>query len=191
MYAAIRVFCLAMFLVIGSASAHAADTFTVDPVHSSISFMIPHAGISTIHGRFNDFSGTFVIDSAEPTKSSFSLAIKIESVDTNNKKRDDHLQADDYFDVKKFPAITFQSTKVRAVDGGYEVTGDLTIHGVTNPITMQLKGGQKTVEFPKGTSRVGVVTSVVVKRSEFGMKTALGSLGDEVQIEIGLQAVKQ
>ena len=87
--------------------------------------------------------------------------------------------------------MTFKSTKVKSVEGGYEVTGDLSIHGVTNPITMQLKGGVKTVEFPKGTPRVGVVTSVVVKRSEFGMKTALGSLGDAVQIEIGLEAVKQ
>jgi len=181
---------LAAVIVAACSMTARADSYNVDMVHSSVSFMIGHAGISNIHGRFNDYSGTFVIDSADPAKSTFALSIKVDSVDTGNRKRDDHLQADDYFDVKKFPTIDFVSTKVTPFDGGYDVAGNLTIHGVTQPIEMKLIGGTRTVEFPKGTQRVGVVTSLSLKRSEFGMKTALGSLGDDVNIHIGLEAAK-
>lgn len=180
----------ALALAALGATARAAETYTVDPVHSSVSFMISHAGISDIHGRFNEFSGTFVIDKDDPSKSSFALDIKVESVDTNNQKRDEHLRAPDYFNVKQFPSLTFQSTKVKATDAGYEVTGDLTLHGVTKPVTLKLKGGHKVVEFPKGKPRVGVTSSVTIKRSEFGMKTALEGLGDDVQIIVGLEAAK-
>ena len=172
-------------------ASRAAETYSVDPVHSSVSFGISHAGISDIHGRFNDFSGKFVINKDDPSKSSFELDIKVESVDTNNAKRDEHLRAPDYFNAKQFPSLTFQSTKVKATDAGYEVTGDLTLHGVTKPVTLSLKGGHKVVEFPKGTPRVGVTSFVTIKRSEFGMTTELGALGDDVHIIVGLEAAKQ
>src|SRR5580698_6703074 len=149
MSAAIRWFGLAMILAVGGTVACGADTYTVDPVHSSISFMISHVGISNIHGRFNAFSGKITIDQTDPTRSSFALSIPIESIDTNNVKRDQHLRAPDYFNAKQFPTMSFQSTNVKAVDGGYEVTGDLTLHGVTKPVSFTLKGGDKVVEFPK------------------------------------------
>ena len=188
--ATIRQFTLATIVVACGTMARAADTYTVDPVHSSISFMISHAGISNIHGRFNDFSGKFTIDKAEPDKSSFAISIPIESIDTNNVKRDEHLRAPDYFNAKQFPNMTFQSTKVKAVDGGFEVTGDLTMHGVTKPVSMKLKGGDKVVEFPKGTMRIGVVSTFSVVRSEFGVSAEIGALGDEIPITIGIQAAK-
>ncbi|MBC7856602.1 MAG: YceI family protein [Pirellulaceae bacterium] len=172
-------------------TAQAAETYAVDPVHSSVSFGISHAGISDIHGRFNEFSGKFVIDKDDPSKSSFALDIKVASVDTNNAKRDEHLRAPDYFNAKQFPSLTFQSTKVKATDAGYEVTGDLTLHGVTKPVSLSLKGGHKVVEFPKGTPRIGVTSSVTIKRSEFDMKTELGALGDDVHIIVGLEAAKE
>ena len=177
-------------LLTADAMARAADTYTVDPVHSSISFTISHAGISNIHGRFNDFSGKFVIDKTDPSKSSFTLTIPIESVDTNNVKRDEHLRAPDYFNAKQFPTMTFQSTKVAPIDGGFEVTGDLTMHGVTKPITFKLKGGDKEVEFPKGTKRVGVVSTFSIIRSEFGVTAEIGNLGDEIPVTVGIQASK-
>ncbi|MEX0979290.1 MAG: YceI family protein [Pirellulales bacterium] len=170
--------------------ARAADTYTVDPVHSSISFMISHAGISNIHGRFNDFAGKITIDNADPAKSSFALSIPIESIDTNNVKRDEHLRAPDYFNVKQFPNMTFQSTKVKAVDGGYEVTGDLTLHGVTKPVSFKLKGGHKVVEFPKGTQRIGLVSTFSIVRSDFGMDVEPKALGDEIPISVGIEAAK-
>lgn len=182
---------LVVFGSIVGSSAHAADSFTVDPVHSSISFMISHQGISNIHGRFNQFSGQFTIDRDDPSKSSFALSIPVESVDTNNQKRDEHLRAPDYFNAKQFPLMTFQSTKVKAIDGGYEVTGDLTLHGVKKEITLELKGGNKLVEFPKGMHRIGMTTDTAIKRSDYGMRAELPvSLGDDVRIIMGIEAVK-
>ena len=195
MFAAIRRFGLAAVLMaLGTtlgALAHGADTYTVDPVHSSISFVTSHAGISYIHGRFNDYSGKFVVDKADPAKSSFSLSIKIESVDTGNIKRDDHLRAPDYFNAKQFPNLTFQSTKVTKVEGGYELVGDLTIHGITKQVTLNLRGGDKEVEFPKGVQRIGVQTMSAINRSEYDMKAGLPNLGDEVLINIAIEAVKE
>jgi len=170
--------------------ARGADTYTVDPVHSSISFMISHVGISNIHGRFNDFSGKITIDRDDPSKSSFALTIPIASIDTNNVKRDEHLRAPDYFNAKQFPTMSFQSTSVKAVDGGYEVTGDLTLHGVTKPVSLTLKGGDKVVEFPKKTKRIGLVSAFSIRRSDFGVKADLKLLGDEIPILVGIEAAR-
>jgi polyisoprenoid-binding protein YceI len=152
--------------------------------------MISHVGISNIHGRFNDFSGRITVDKVDPAKSSFALSIPVESIDTNNIKRDEHLRAPDYFNVKQFPTMSFQSTKVTAIDGGYEVTGDLTLHGVTKPVTLQLKGGDKVVEFPKGTKRIGLVSTFSILRSDFGVTAEPVALGDEIPISIGIEAAK-
>jgi polyisoprenoid-binding protein YceI len=186
----IRGLGLAILVAACGSAARAADAYTVDPVHSSISFKISHVGISFIHGRFNDFSGTFTIDKDDPSKSSFALSVKVESVDTNNQKRDEHLRNADYFNAKQFPAMTFQSTSVKVVKGGYEATGDLTLHGVKKPVTLTLEGGDKTVEFPKGMQRIGFVTNLVIKRSDYDMKTSLDALGDDVHIDIGVEAAK-
>jgi polyisoprenoid-binding protein YceI len=195
MPAAIWRFTLGTTLAIGCtvaccSVASGADTYTVDPVHSSISFMISHVGISNIHGRFNAFSGKITIDQTDPTKSSFALSIPIESIDTNNVKRDQHLRAPDYFNAKQFPTMSFQSTNVKAVDGGYEVTGDLTLHGVTKPVSFTLKGGDKVVEFPKKIKRIGFVSSFSIRRSDFGVTAELKLLGDEIPITVGIEAAK-
>ena len=190
MISAAQRFTLATILFACGTAARGAETYTVDPVHSSISFMISHEGISNIHGRFNDFSGTITIDRADPAKSSFALSIPINSIDTNNAKRDEHLRAPDYFNAKQFPTMSFQSTKVKAVDGGYEVTGDLTLHGVTKPASFKIKGGDKVVEFPKGTKRIGLVSTFSIRRSDFEVNKVSKSLGDEVSIVVGIEAAK-
>ena len=191
MLTTIRSLCLVILVAAVGETARAADTYVVDPVHSSVSFKIAHQDISYIHGRFDDVSGQFVIDKNDPAKSSFALSIKTESVNTNNAKRDEHLRTPDYFNVKQFPTMTFQSTKVELAKGGYEVTGDLTLHGVTKPVTFTLIGGDKTVEFPKGMMRIGFTISLSIKRSEFDMKTDLKGLGDDVYIDMGIEAAKQ
>jgi polyisoprenoid-binding protein YceI len=168
-----------------------ADDYTIDAVHSGVSFQISHVGLAYIHGRFDDFSGNFTIDTSDPSKSAFSLSIKSESVDTNNSKRDDHLRSPDFFNVKQFPTISFTSTSVKPIDGGYEVTGDLTIHGATKPVTFSLKGGA-AAEFPKGVSRTGFSTSqIVVKRSDFGVGKPMPVLGDEVYVSISFEGTKK
>jgi polyisoprenoid-binding protein YceI len=168
----------------GADLAAAADVYEYDGVHSSVSFKARHLGLSWIHGRFNDVKGTFSIDRSDPTKSSFSLTIQVASVDTANKLRDEHLLQADYFDVKQYPTIEFRSTKVKPVDGGYEVTGDFTMHGTTKPVTFVLAGGQEITD-KRGVKRIGLSTETVIKRSDFGFDPkAIGPIGDEALILI-------
>ncbi|MFL5241698.1 MAG: YceI family protein [Gemmataceae bacterium] len=186
LHSQLMAFSFSALLAFVAAPVQAAD-YAVDDSHSSVTFKIGHLGISEVHGRFDDMAGSFEIDKGEPEKSSFMLTIKTESVDTNNKKRDDHLRSPDFFNVKQFPAITFKSTKVAlAKDKTYVVTGDLTMHGKTKSISFNLKGG-KEVEFPKGTKRVGFTTELTLKRSEFGMEKMAPAIGDEVQIAISIE----
>ena len=182
---------LAGVLFFGLGMAVKADDYTIDAAHSGVSFQISHLDLSYVHGRFNEFSGSFAIETADPTKSSFSLTIKTDSIDTNNKGRDGHLKSPDFFNAKQFPTITFKSTSVKPIDGGYEVTGDLTMHGATNPVTFSIKGGGSK-EFPKGVSRTGFSTSqFVVKRSDFGVGKPMPVLGDEVYVTIGFEGTKK
>jgi polyisoprenoid-binding protein YceI len=167
-----------------------ADDYNIDPYHSSISFQISHIGLTYVHGRFNEFSGGFTLNKADPAKSSFSLTIKTTSVDTNNAKRDGHLRSPDFFDVKQNPTIAFKSTAVKAAGAGYQVTGNLTMNGVSRPVTFTLEGG-KTAEFPKGVTRIGFHTQFTLKRSDFEMKKMVGPLGDEVKVAIGIEGVQK
>src|SRR5207247_5996762 len=150
----------------GAAPARA-DDYALDEMHTAANFKISHLGLSWTYGRFDDLSGSFTID-ADAGKSAFALTIKTDSIDTNNKKRDDHLRSPDFFNVKQFPAITFKSTTVKATKNGYEVTGELTLHGVTKPVSFSLVGGGKA-QFPPGVQRTGFSTDLILKRSEFGI----------------------
>jgi polyisoprenoid-binding protein YceI len=181
---------LAIAFVLGFASsASAADTYTLDPFHSSMTFMIQHLGISFVHGRFNEFSGTFTIDQDKPEKSSFEITIKAESIDTNVKKRDEHLRSTDFFDVKKFPEMTFKSTKVEAIKDGFKVSGDFTMHGVTKSITFDLKGG-KTIDV-KGQKKTGFATAFILRRNDFGITFLPDGIANDVNIFIGFEGVKK
>jgi polyisoprenoid-binding protein YceI len=180
-----------MLLVLGEARVQAADTYTIDPVHSSVSFQADHAGISRVHGRFDQISGSFTIDKEDPSKSSFELTIQADSVDTNNKARDGHLKSPDFFNVRQFPAITFKSTSVKPVDGGYDVQGDLTMHGQTKPVSFMLKGG-KEVQFPPGVHRTGFTTDLTIKRTDFGMSAKmLNAIADEALISVGIEGTRK
>lgn len=172
------------------APLRAADEFALDTMHAAVTFKISHIGLSWTHGRFNDLSGSFTIDKENPAKSAFALSIKTESIDTANQKRDDHLRSPDFFNAKQFPTITFKTTSVKPVEGGYEVTGDFTLHGVTKPVTLTLKGG-RTAEFPKGVTRTGFSTDLTLKRSDFGIDKFKEAVGDEVFISISFEATKK
>jgi polyisoprenoid-binding protein YceI len=185
----VRVLSALLLAVVVGAPARAADEYTLDPMHSGVTFKISHLGLSWVHGRFNTFSGSFAID-PDPGKCAFALSIKAESIDTANAKRDEHLRTPDFFNVKQFPAITFQSTAVKAVKDGYEVTGDLTMHGVTKPLTFALLGG-RTAEFPKGVQRTGFSTELVLKRAEFGIDKFPEMLGDDVHISISFEGTRK
>jgi polyisoprenoid-binding protein YceI len=178
-----------VFLGLGALAA--ADDYTVDVAHSSVSFKIEHMGLSYVHGRFNSFSGGFKIDTADPAKSSFEFAIKTQSVDTNNQGRDTHLRSPDFFNAKQYASITFKSSAVKpVVDGGYEVTGDLTMHGETKPITLTLKGG-KVINDPRAGTRIGFYGDFTINRTDFGVAKNMKMLGEDVQVSVGLEATKK
>ena len=178
-------------VIFGSCNlAMAADEYDYDLVHSSVSFKARHLGISWIHGRFNEVSGKFSLDREDPRKSTFQLTIKTDSVDTANKARDEHLRQPDYFDTKQFPTIEFKSTSTKPIDGGYEVTGNFTMHGVTNKIKIVLMGG-KEHDFKK-VKRVAFSTELALKRSDYGFdKRAIGAIGDEALIMIDCEGVRE
>jgi polyisoprenoid-binding protein YceI len=184
----LSVIAIAAFLVAGNTQARAADEYNVDLVHSSMSFNVQHLGIAFVHGRFNEFGGTFTID-PDPAKCSFTMNVKVESIDTANRMRDDHLKKADFFDAAKFPTITFKSTAIKAAKDGYQVTGDFTMHGVTKSITFTLAGGM-TVEL-KGQKHIGFTTALTLMRSEYGMKGGIPAIGDEVGISISFEGVKK
>jgi polyisoprenoid-binding protein YceI len=174
----------------GDKSVAAADKYAYDQVHSSISFKVQHLGISWIHGRFNEASGMFSIDREHPSKSTFELTIKVDSVDTANKARDEHLLQADYFDTKQFPTIEFKSTSTKAIESGFQVTGNFTMHGKTKKITFILKGGKER-EF-KGNKHVGFSTQLSLKRSDYDFdKKAIGLIGDEALIYIDCEGVQK
>jgi polyisoprenoid-binding protein YceI len=161
-------------------------------MHSGITFRISHLGLCWIQGRFGSYTGNFSIDPNDPSKCSFSLTIKVDSVDTNNGQRDTHLRSPDFFNAKQFPAILFRSTAVKAIKDGYEVTGELTMHGVAKPVTFTLVGGGKA-EFPRGMQRTGFTTEVVINRSEFGVggEQFAKALGDDVHATISFEGTKK
>ncbi|WP_437186962.1 YceI family protein [Planctomicrobium sp. SH668] len=169
--------------------SQAADRYTIDANHADVSFTVTHLGLTRIPGRFNEFSGAFTIDEQNPANSKFTMKIKVDSVDTNQKQRDEHLRTADFFDAAKFPEITFESTSVKVVKEGLEVTGDFTMHGVTQPLTLVLFGGNKA-EFPEGVHRTGYTTTAVIKRSDFGMNQYLAVVSDAVTISISFEGTK-
>ena len=182
---------LALAIVAGAGRVASADDYAIDAAHSGVSFQISHLGLSYVQGRFNEFSGNFTIDTSDPAKSSFALTIKTESVDTNNSKRDEHLRSPDFFNAKQFPAISFASTAVKPIEGGYEVTGDLTMHGETKPVTFSLKGG-KTAEIPPKVSGPAFRRQqIVLKRSDFGVGKPMPVLGDDVYVAISFEGTKK
>jgi polyisoprenoid-binding protein YceI len=172
-------------------------TYSIDPMHASIYFDIEHLGLSRVHGRFNKFSGKIVEDASDLSKCSVNFSAETNSIDTAIEARDNHLRTADFFDVEQFPALTFQSTSVRQVGGGYVVTGDLTMHGVTKqieipfahhgPYTMDQRGQQVT--------RIGIVADpVTILRSDFGvgqtdpMPDGTMGLSNEVVVRISFEA---
>jgi polyisoprenoid-binding protein YceI len=165
-----------------------AESFKVDPVHSAVIFKIKRNDVSNFYGRFNGLTGSWNLDGAAPEKSSMEFSIKTESVDSGNPKRDDHLKTADFFNAKEFPTISFKSTKVtKKGDNKYEVAGDLTLHGVTKPITVALEHtGTATGEH--GTQS-GVEATFTIKRSDFGVGTPGRGLADEVSLIVGIAGV--
>ncbi|MDQ3631121.1 MAG: YceI family protein [Actinomycetota bacterium] len=168
-------------------------TWTVDPAHSSIEFRVKHLGIATVKGRFTEFEGSLTI--AEDGSHHATGAIKVASVDTSEAARDEHLRSPDFFDASTHPDIAFTSTALEVEDDAVRVRGDITIHGVTNPIELEGTFGGSEVD-PWGNQRVGLDASGELSRGAFEMRfnQALGSgnmmVSDKVKIAVEISAVK-
>lgn len=183
---------LFFLLALSAAVAASAATYQVDPVHSSVQFHARHFGVSNVYGRFNDFKATLVYDEADPAAGSFELEVQTASVDTGTTRRDDHLRSPDFFNVKQFPVLTFESTAVKPLgEGRFEVTGDLTILGTTRPVTgeARLIG---TGKHPRSNApMVGFETELTIKRSDFGMEFMVGPVSDEIGVKVAVEATAQ
>jgi polyisoprenoid-binding protein YceI len=173
-------------------SALAVDTFVMDKAHSTMGFQIRHL-FSKVPGKFDDFSGQIQFDEANPEQSSVEVTINTASVDTGVKMRDDDLRSPNFFDVKKFPEITFKSTSVKKTgENTADVTGDLTMHGVTKPVVLKVELLGKGAG-PKESTVSGWNASTALKRTDFGLtwnKVIEGTqmVGDDVQIELNIEA---
>ena len=169
----------------------AQDTYKIDPVHSEISFKIRHL-LAKTSGRFAKFSGAIKVDTTDISKSSVDVTIEVASLNTDNEGRDKHLKTADFFDVEKYPTITFKSTAVKEVaKGKLEVTGDFTLHGVTKRITFPITNAGTMAGMQPGTVVAGFTDgAVTINRNDFGIKTYPGALGDEVAISLNIEAGK-
>lgn len=178
---------------ISAAPRYEAGTYQLDPAHSKVGFEIPHLVISTVEGRFTKFEGT--VDLAESLeKSSVKANIDVASIDTGNDKRDDHLRSSDFLDAKKFPAMKFESTSVKGTAESFKVNGNLTLHGVTKPVTLdaQYLGA---VDDGFGNLKVAVNAKTKINRKDFGLMwnnavEAGPIVGDEVTIDLRIEAGK-
>jgi polyisoprenoid-binding protein YceI len=169
-----------------SATTSAAGSWQIDPAHSGVVFKIAHLDISYVYGRFNKIDGSF--DNGDHP--SFAFTVPARSIDTNNAKRDGHLKSPDFFNVKQFPIISFKSTAVTPSETGYQITGDLMLHGVTRSITLDLHVSDET-EFPKGTKRVGLFCEFTINRSDFAMDNMIGPVGEEVTLMVSLEGISR
>jgi polyisoprenoid-binding protein YceI len=171
-------------------------TWVVDPSHSRVGFAVKHLGISTVRGEFKEFGGALEIGN-DPSTSTAHGTVKVASIHTNEPRRDDHLRSADFFDAARFPDIVFESTKIEPLDGEeFRVTGQLSIHGVTNEVMLHADVGG-TQRDPWGNERVGLEVTGQLFRSDYEMtlQQALGGgnliVGDKVTVALDLSATKQ
>jgi polyisoprenoid-binding protein YceI len=176
-------------LLLAGVPVFAADIFTIDPVHSSANFAVKHMTISTVHGRFNDISGTITYDERDPSKSSVQVVIKAASVNTDNQMRDKDLRSANFFETDKYPEIRFQSTKIENAGGRLQVTGNLTIKGVTHQITFPVTLAKAEVQ---GKTRIGVEGDTTLNRFDYNVShdSSGAMVGKEIKIDISVEAVK-
>lgn len=167
-----------------------ADTYTIDSAHTYPNFTINHLGFSNVMGRFGKTTGTLEMDRAKGT-GSVDIVIDVASIDTGFKKRDDHLRSPDFFNAVEFPEATFKSTKVAYKGDGAEVVGNLSIKGITKSVNLSIdKINCKPHPFNKK-SVCGFNATGMIKRSDFGIKYGLPAIGDDISLNIGVEAVKK
>jgi len=175
----------------------AATTWNIDPDHTNIGFKVRHLMVSNVRGSFEKHSGVVDIDDKDITKSKVEVTIDTASINTNVQKRDEHLRSADFFDVAKYPTMTFVSRKVvKAGKDNLKVTGDLTLHGITREVVLDVEGPTRESKDPWGNIRRGAVASTKINRKDFGLtwnktlETGGVVVGDEVTINLEIEMIK-
>lgn len=181
-----------------SPSTTAVATWAIDPAHSAAEFKVKHMMISNVKGKFTGLSGYLTLDPADMTRSKVEATVPIASLSTGDAQRDGHLKSADFFDAEKYPEMTFVSTKVEAAnDDELAVTGNLTLHGVTKPVTFSVEGPSAPAKDPWGNTRVGLSATTKINRKEFGLswnsalETGGVMVGEEVAISLDVEFIKQ
>ena len=186
---------LSVAALVAALPAARAATFEVDPAHASVVFSVSHLGYCYIYGMFGDVKGAVEFDKEAPEASKFSFTIDAASLSTLNEKRDEHLKSADFFNVKQFPQITFESTAVapgKSADGKtvYDVTGKLTMHGVEKEVTLPVEFLGEGAS-PMNDHRAGFLCQTTLKRSDFGMDFMVGPVGDSIGVTVSFEAVRK
>jgi len=181
-----------------AAPAFAEPVWEIDPAHSSIQFSVRHMMVSNVRGAFTKATGSVRGDEKDPLHATIEATIDASSIDTREAKRDEHLRSPDFLDVAKYPTITFKSKKIeKAGDGRYKVSGDLTLHGVTREVVLDVEGPTAVVKDPRGNMRAGASATTRINRQDFGItwsKSLDGGgvvVGDEIAITIDAESVKK
>jgi polyisoprenoid-binding protein YceI len=169
------------------------STWVSDPNHSEVDFSIVHMSVSKVHGRFGNVKATIVLNDADVTKSTVTATIGVDTVDTGVDQRNNHLKSADFFDVANLPLATFTSTSVAKNGSHLTVTGNLTLHGVTKPVVLDVEGPNGSMTDPKGQVHTGFSATTTLDRTAFGVgpKFPAAMVGDEVSLDIELEVVKQ
>jgi len=186
-------FVLTFIAALGMAATAAAQagTWQIDPNHTAAQFSVRHLGVSTVRGAFTKVSGSAKFDSADPAKTSLDATIEATSVDTRVEMRDNDLRSPNFLDAQKFPTITFHSKQAKAAGAGkLQITGDLTIHGVTKEVVLDVDGPTVAMKDPWGNQRIGASATTKINRKEFGVNGAPGVVGDEISITIDAELIQ-
>jgi polyisoprenoid-binding protein YceI len=188
-----RLICFTvLFVSIFIVSAFAqVETWKIDPAHSAAQFAVRHMGISTVRGEFKKVSGSAGYDTADPGKTSLDATIDATTVDTRVDMRDNDLRSRNFLDVQKYPTITFKSKRAEAAGPGkMKITGDLTIHGVTKEVVLDVDGPTSPVKDPRGNFHIGASATTKINRKDFGVNGAPGMAGDEISITIDAELIR-
>ncbi len=185
------VFIFVAAAAMAATAAAQAGTWVIDPNHSSAQFSVRHLGVSTVRGAFTKLTGSATHDPADPSKDSLEATIDANSVDTRVEMRDKDLRSPNFLDVQKYPSITFHSKRTKVAGAGkLQITGDLTIHGVTKEVVLDVDGPSAAIKDPWGNQRIGASASTKITRQDFGVNGAPGVVGDEITITIDAELIQ-